>query len=149
MDNTVSQKQRRVTEAAEAISGMQRGTMLPHLTLGELLGEPARTQGYYGMVGRLKRALMQEHAVFLVAEFRVGYKIAEPGMEVDVPDAKCKRATNSYTRAVKEMQYIDLDGIKDEPLKQRTLRIAQDRANVVGLLRLGGGDRRILEGVGS
>lgn len=139
MDNTVSQKQKRVNEAARAISEMASGTTLTHIAMAEILGERPKTQGYYSMVNRVKRELMQGHSVFLATEIGVGYKIAEPGTEIDVPDAKCKRATNQYVRAVKEMQHIDIDRIKDDCQKQRTIRIAQDRANLIGLMKLGGG----------
>lgn len=135
--NTVSEKQKRISEAAEAISKMAEGTTLTHLALSDMLGERPKTQAYYSMVRRLKNELMREYSIFLGTEIKVGYKIAESGTEVDIPDSKCKRATNQYVRAVKEMQYIDLDKIKDDVLKQRTVRIAQDRANLIGLLNLG------------
>ena len=71
-------------------------------------------------------------------EIGIGYKIAESGHEIDVQDRKCKKANGLYSKAVKGMQYINIDSIKDDTLRQRTVRIAQDRANVLGLLKLGG-----------
>ena len=142
MENTVSAKQRRINEAVEAIGEMSQGTLLTHIALAEILGTKPKTGDYYSMVGRLKRALMRECSIFLATSCRIGYMIAEPGTEIDVPNAKCDRATRQYVRAVKDMQHIDIDRIKDDMLKQRTVRIAQDRANVIGLLKLGGGDRK-------
>jgi hypothetical protein len=135
--NTVSEKQKRISEAAEAISKMAEGTTLTHIVLSEMLEERPRTQAYYSMVRRLKNELMREYAIFLGTEIKVGYRIAESGTEIDIPDSKCKRAVNQFVKAVREMQYINIEIIKDEILKQRTIRIVQDRANVIGLLRLG------------
>jgi len=135
--NTVSEKQKRISEAAEAISKMAEGTTLTHLALSDMLGERPRTQAYYSMVRRLKNELMREYSIFLGTEIKIGYRIAEPGTEIDILDRKCKRAVKQYFKSVMEMEYIDLDKIKDETSKQRTIRITQDRANVKGLLKLG------------
>jgi hypothetical protein len=124
---------------------MAKGTQITHLTLAGLLEEPYRTGGYYNMANRMIKQLRQKHSIFLGVEWNVGYKIIEPGREIDHQDGKCSRATKQYVRAVKGMNYINIDGITDEPLKQRTLKIAQDRANVIGLLRMGSPEAKQIE----
>ena len=148
MDNTVSSKQRVVNEACDAIKEMATGTTLTHVVLAEMLKSSPRTQVYYNMVTRLRKQLVRDHSIFLGTNTRIGYVIAEPGQEIDIQDNKCKKATNQYVKAVKGMQYINVDKITDEQLKQRTLRIAHDRANIVGLLRLGNPDVKQINAAG-
>lgn len=143
--STVSEKKKLVDDACEAIKQMAKGTMLTHLTLAEMLGETNRTAGYYSMVTRLKKQLVSEHSIFLSSSNRVGYAIAEPGTEIDVADTRCKRGLRQYVGGVKQMQYIAVDKIADEPLKLRTIKIAQDRANIIGMLKMGGGESKQLE----
>lgn len=48
-----------------------------------------------------------------------------------------------YVGGVKQMQYIAVDKIANEPLKQRTIKIAQDRANIIGMLKMGGEQKQL------
>lgn len=137
VESTVSDKQKRINEACESIKVMARGTTLTHIALAEILGAPNRTGEYYSMVSRLRKQLERDYSIFLGTSTRIGYVIAEPGTEIDIPNNQCDKATRQYKRAVRRMQHIDIDKITDDQLRQRTIRIAQDRANTIGLMRLG------------
>ncbi len=134
---TVSEKQKLINESCISIREMAPGTLLSHIVLAQMLDETPRTQGYYNMVRRLSEQLKRDHSIFISVSHKIGYVIAEPGQEIDIQDTKCTRATNQYVKAVKGMQYIDIDKIKDERLRQRTLNIAQSRANIISMLRMG------------
>lgn len=137
--STNSEKEKLINDACEAIKLMAPGTMLTHLALAEILGERVKTAGYYSMVTRLKKQLRHKCSIFLSCTNRVGYLIATPGTEIDVADMQCERGIRQYVSGVKQMQYIAVDKITDEPLKQRTIKKSQDRANIIGLLKAGGG----------
>lgn len=133
---TNSEALKKIEEASGTIVNMAKGTMITHLSMAELLGVQYKTPKYNSMVNRLSKALKKQ-GVFLDNEKRVGYKLVESGKEIDVQDRKCHKARRQFAKAVKEMQYINVDAIKDNMLRQKTIRIAQDRANILGMLKLG------------
>lgn len=139
---TVSESQRLVNEAVQNILKIEAGTVIHHLILENMLDVSRKTEKtrYYGLVRRVKNALIADHGIFLAVEPRIGYRIARPGEEIDVADMHCTRAIKAYRRGVVLSGAIRTDNIKDEGKKARTIAIAQARANTLGLLKLGGDD---------
>jgi hypothetical protein len=133
----ISERSKRIEEAAVKINNMSRGITIVHVVEADMLGVNYKSTKYWTMHSSLNRLLIKNYGIFLSNVNREGYKIMESGHEIDIPDSQCARSIRRYSKAVKDMNHIRIDTIKDEQLKQRTIRIAQDRANTLGLLKLG------------
>lgn len=127
----------KVSEAVVKILAMEKGTVIHHTVLAEMAGERWGTNKYYSFINNLMGKL-KDNGVFLENENRIGYRIAASGEEIDTCNNGFQRGVKKMTNSVKDMAYIRVGDIKDEQKRQRTIQIAQSRANLIGMLKLGG-----------
>ena len=71
---TNSETAKRIEDAVAAIRNMAKGTMIPHLSMAELLGVQYRTSKYNSMVNRLENFLKKQ-GVFLDNEIGIGTRL--------------------------------------------------------------------------
>jgi hypothetical protein len=133
MNSTVTKM---IDDVAENISTFAKGTMLTHISLAEMLGSEWRSATYNSRVQQLKQTLKCKCGLFLENKAKLGYVIVATGKEIDHVDGRFIKTVHRLQNTVRDMNYIRLDGMPEEN-KQRTIRIAQDRANTIGLLKLG------------
>ena len=128
-----------VQETAEKLSLVERGNVIPHLTIENFLGirrlEPKSK--YYALVKRIKTILKCDYGIFLKTEPKIGYRLALPGQEVDLCKGKFLSGIKKTRQAVADGNYIRLDNIKDDATKNRTIQEFQMMANITGLLKQG------------
>jgi hypothetical protein len=124
-----------VKQAAENISNMARGTVLSHIALTEML--EANKRQYSSRVNSLNKALKSEYGIFLQNERGVGYRISLPGDEINVCEGRCNRGKRQFLNGVKDMNKIDISKIADKSKLDRTIKITQEQANLVIMLKFG------------
>lgn len=131
-----------VDEAAEKISSIAEGTILPHVVMEDMLGTSRldNKERYYSLMGKLRDQLKQRHGIFLKTERKVGYSIALAGEEIDLCAGKVESGIKRVWRGIAEANLIRIDNIADADKKQRTISKAQKMSNILGLLRAGSGD---------
>jgi hypothetical protein len=129
-----------ISEAAENISKMSKGTTVTHLVMAQMLETKWKTPQYGVRVSQLRKRLRDVNGVFLVTEHKVGYRIANEGEEIEVCDSKCLKGIKFYRNGVKDMNQIRIDSISDPAKRNKTIQVAQNRANLLGLLKLGNSD---------
>jgi len=132
-----SELKKNIEMAAEFISKMEKGTMITHICMADMLGVKYKTNVYYNAVRKLDNKLKQDYGIFIEINCKIGYEIKELGKEIDLQAKKCDKAVNSYKKAVSDMRYINIEAIKDQQKRERTIRIAQEKANILGLLKIG------------
>jgi hypothetical protein len=133
-----------VEKAVESISTMTPGTTVSHLVLGDLLKADRKQDpgSYYSRVGKVRKDLMQEHGIFLQTEHKIGYTIVVPGKEIDHCRGDYIRGYKKMVGAVKNTSNINMEKIKTEADRRRTIEGAQQMASMVGMLRMGTGEVR-------
>jgi len=139
--------QKIVSEAVDKIRAVANGTIVTHLTLEEMTGvsRAKEPQRYYRIVSKIKKELQRDCGLFLSTEQKLGYKITERGKEIDLCDGKYLKGIKQSVKAISEMQYIRVDEINNETLRNRTIQVAQSRMNTMTMLKAAGVNPRIGE----
>ncbi len=128
-----------ISRTAESVSALEPGTLVQHIVLSEMLGVGRREERekYYNMIQKLKTELRVKHGVFLKTQHKLGYEYVKAGDEIDICDGGVAQGVKRIVRSVRQMQDIRMDKINNEEKKAKTLRIANERASLIGLLKLG------------
>jgi hypothetical protein len=128
-----------VCEAAEKIARIEQGTILPHTTIEEMIGERRLNprSRYYQLFGKVRRELIRTYGLFLKTVQKTGYEICKHGDEIDLCTGKVKTGMKIVGRATAESQCIRVGEIKDSEKRTRTIETAQKLSNIYGMLKQG------------
>jgi hypothetical protein len=128
-----------IAEASEKIASIEHDTVIVHLVMGEILGvqrqdEPQR---YYMLARKVKSELEREYGIFLETVSKVGYRIVPKGNEINQCIGEAESGIKKIYRATAKTQYIRVDAIEDAEKRTKTIQIAQNMANMIGMLNAG------------
>ena len=119
-----------ITSSANAIVNMERGTIVPHLVLGQLLESDVKSKTYYQRVIRLKKFLENNHHIFMRTETKLGYYICKPGEEIHGIAGAFMQGIGRMRKQAVRTRNIILDGMTQED-QSRTIQTSQSMATIL------------------
>jgi len=117
-----------IEQAAENISHMKPGTIVLRDALEALLGITNidwEEDKYRSRVQRLIECLEKEYHIFLKCDNGNGYKILQPGDEIELISDKFNKATKRVVKVQQKIPMINIGAIKDPVKRDRTIHEAQ------------------------
>lgn len=118
-----------ITDSANSISKMERGTIIPHLVLAELLKVKPKESPYYQRVLKLKKKLEDDFHIFIRTEHKLGYYLCKPGEEIDNVAGSFMQGFGRMRKSVARTRNIILDGMKPQD-QERTLQTTQSMSTI-------------------
>lgn len=77
---------------------VREGDIITHEDVSEILGQPVNSNRYLTVVGAFRRRLDRERNILLVAVPKVGYRVADPDLRVNVAGGKHKSGLRAIRR---------------------------------------------------
>jgi hypothetical protein len=111
-----------VLAVKDYIKNKPLGTLIKHDELVDIIG--AKKRYYYEIVGRAKRELIRL-GVFLDSVHKEGYKVVNPGDEINICVARTLKAYRLEIRAAHDSLHIKTENIADADSRERTEKLTQ------------------------
>ena len=122
-----------VFKAAESLAAMERGTLVTHVVLREMLAAQDLSLGrYHSVCGRLRRHLLAAYQIFTSVVNGRGYVLLPDNEAHTVPRARMLKAVKQVGRAVREYNEIPVAKLASAE-RDRLIEESQRAGNLFGL----------------
>lgn len=108
-----------VERLIEAVKPLERGDLLGHDTIGEILGVAPHTLHWQACVNKLKRHMEAERGISLWIEHTVGYKLCTIPEQLELGHIYLVRARRRIRRGIKAIAALPQKGLNLHQQKQR------------------------------
>jgi hypothetical protein len=136
-----------IEDAVEAIAKMDRGTVVSHFVMSNLLRIPydPKEKKYYDAVSEVNTLLADRHNIFLGSRVNKGYEIKARGLEFQVIEREFARESRAISKTSIKSTKIDVDGISDNELRNKTIDIVSKVQTANLFLRKSGAIKPVIE----
>lgn len=103
----------------DAFASAQRGTVLLHHHLADVIGEDFKSMRYRTVIGAWKRKMLNEFGRSVTAMHGQGYRIDDVGQQIDAGGRTWKRGVRDMVKAVRTVEVLPASELQPHQKRAR------------------------------